>query len=89
MGRYTFNLPDIGFAIAGLLSGAIMSFVGFAPGAATQAAGAVDGLRLFYSGVPIFGTLLAMWVMHDYDLDEKRATEVHAEIERRKRSAAA
>jgi GPH family glycoside/pentoside/hexuronide:cation symporter len=49
----------------------------------------VDGLRLFYSGVPIFGTLLAMWVMHDYDLDEKRATEVHAEIERRKRSAAA
>ena len=30
-----------------------------------------------------------MWVMHDYDLDEKRATEVHAEIERRKRSAAA
>ena len=82
-------MVKFGFAIAGLLSGAIMSFVGFAPGAATQAAGAVDGLRLFYSGVPIFGTLLAMWVMHDYDLDEKRATEVHAEIERRKRSAAA
>jgi len=82
-------MVKFGFAIAGLLSGAIMTFVGFAPGAATQAAGAVDGLRLFYSGVPIFGTLLAMWVMHDYDLDEKRATEVHAEIERRKRRAAA
>jgi glycoside/pentoside/hexuronide:cation symporter, GPH family len=80
-------MVKFGFAIAGLLSGAIMSFVGFVPGVAAQAAGAVDGLRLFYSGVPIFGTLLAMWVMRDYDLDEKRAGEVHAELERRKRRA--
>ena len=78
-------MVKFGFAIAGLLSGAIMSFVAFTPGAATQPAGAVDGLRLFYSGVPIFGTLLAMWIMRDYDLDEARATEVHAELERRKR----
>jgi len=82
-------MVKFGFAIAGLLSGAIMTFVGFAPGAAAQAAGAVDGLRLFYSGVPIFGTLLAMWVMRHYDLDEARAREVHAELERRKRRAAA
>jgi GPH family glycoside/pentoside/hexuronide:cation symporter len=81
-------MVKFGFAIAGLLSGAIMSFVGFTPGVAEQAAGAVDGLRLFYSGVPILGTLLAMWVMHDYDLDEARATEVHAELERRKRRLA-
>jgi glycoside/pentoside/hexuronide:cation symporter, GPH family len=77
-------MVKFGFAIAGLLSGAIMSLVVFTPGAATQPAGAVDGLRLFYSGVPIFGTLLAMWVMRNYDLDEKRASEVHAELERRK-----
>jgi glycoside/pentoside/hexuronide:cation symporter, GPH family len=81
-------MVKFGFAIAGLLSGAIMSFVGFVPGVAAQAAGAVDGLRLFYSGVPIFGTLLAMWIMRDYDLDEKRANEVHAELERRKRRVA-
>jgi GPH family glycoside/pentoside/hexuronide:cation symporter len=81
-------MVKFGFAIAGLLSGAIMTLVAFTPGAETQPAGAVDGLRLFYSGVPIFGTMLAMWVMRDYDLDEKRATEVHAEIERRKRRAA-
>jgi glycoside/pentoside/hexuronide:cation symporter, GPH family len=80
-------MVKFGFAIAGLLSGAIMTFVGFSPGAATQADGAVDGLRLFYSGVPIFGTLLAMWVMRNYDLDERRANEVHAELERRKRRA--
>ncbi|MDP2075955.1 MFS transporter [Hydrogenophaga sp.] len=82
-------MVKFGFAIAGLLSGAIMSVVAFTPGAAVQPAGAVDGLRLFYSGVPIFGTLLAMWVMRDYDLDEARATEVHAELERRKRCGAA
>ncbi len=82
-------MVKFGFAIAGLLSGAIMSLVDFTPGAAVQPAGAVDGLRLFYSGVPIFGTLLAMWVMRDYDLDEARATEVHAELERRKRRGAA
>ena len=82
-------MVKFGFAIAGLLSGAIMSLVGFSPSAAVQGEGAVDGLRLFYSGVPIFGTLLAMWVMRDYDLDERRATEVHAELERRKRRLAA
>jgi GPH family glycoside/pentoside/hexuronide:cation symporter len=81
-------MVKFGFAIAGLLSGAIMTFVGFTPGAAEQAAGAVDGLRLFYSGVPIVGTLMAMWVMRDYDLDEKRATAVHEELERRKKRAA-
>ena len=67
-------MVKLGFAVAGLLSGAIMSLVAFTPGAAVQPEGAVDGLRLFYSGVPIFGTLLAMWIMRNYDLDETRAT---------------
>jgi GPH family glycoside/pentoside/hexuronide:cation symporter len=82
-------MVKFGFAIAGLLSGAIMSVVAFTPGAPVQPEGAVDGLRLFYSGVPIVGTLLAMWIMRNYDLDEKRATEVHAELERRKQRATA
>jgi glycoside/pentoside/hexuronide:cation symporter, GPH family len=77
-------MVKLGFAVAGLLSGAIMAFVAFTPGAAVQPAGAVDGLRLFYSGVPIVGTLLAMWIMRNYDLDEKRAMEVNAELERRR-----
>jgi GPH family glycoside/pentoside/hexuronide:cation symporter len=80
-------MVKLGFAVAGLLSGAIMAFVAFTPGAPVQPAGAVDGLRLFYSGVPILGTLLAMWIMRNYDLDEKRAMEVHAELQRRKQRA--
>jgi len=31
------------------------------------------------------GTLLAMWIMRSYDLDERRATEVRAQLERSKR----
>jgi GPH family glycoside/pentoside/hexuronide:cation symporter len=80
-------MVKFGFAIAGLLSGAILSFVAFTPGAPVQPEGAVDGLRLFYSGVPILGTLLAMWIMRDYDLDEQRAAEVRAELERRRGDA--
>jgi glycoside/pentoside/hexuronide:cation symporter, GPH family len=80
-------MVKLGFAVAGLLSGAIMAFVAFTPGAAVQPSGAVDGLRLFYSGVPIIGTLLAMWIMRNYDLDEKRALEVNAELQRRKQRA--
>ena len=82
-------MVKLGFAVAGLLSGAIMSLVGFTPGAAVQPDGAVDGLRLFYSAVPIIGTLLALWIMRDYDLDEKRALEVNAVLQRRKQPAAA
>ena len=82
-------MVKLGFAVAGLLSGAIMSLVGFTPGAAVQPDGAVDGLRLFYSAVPIIGTLLALWIMRDYDLDEERALEVNAVLQRRKQPAAA
>ena len=77
-------MVKFGFAVAGLLSGLIMTGLGFSPGAEVQAQGAVDGLRLFYSGVPIFGTLLALFVMRHYDLDEARAHEVRVELDRRK-----
>ncbi len=68
-------MVKFGFAIAGLLSGAILSVVGFDPAAAVQQDGAISGLRLFYSGVPIIGTLIALWVMRKYDLTEEKALE--------------
>jgi GPH family glycoside/pentoside/hexuronide:cation symporter len=77
-------MVKFGFAIAGLLSGAIMTVVGFSPDAGVQPEGAVTGLRLFYSGVPIFGTLIAMLVMRTYDVTEERAHEIRAAIERKK-----
>lgn len=77
-------MVKFGFAIAGLLTGIIMSAVDFHPGAATQAEGAVTGLRLFFSGIPILGTLVAMWVMRNYDLTEVKAKEIKLELDTRK-----
>ncbi len=77
-------MVKFGFAIAGLLTGVIMSVVGFKAGAETQAEGAVTGLRLFFSGIPILGTLIAMWVMRNYDLTEAKARAIKKEIDARK-----
>ena len=77
-------MVKFGFAIAGLLAGTIMSVVGFDPNAATQPDGAIWGLRVFYSGFPIIGTLIAIYVMRNYDLTEERANEISAELKRRK-----
>lgn len=77
-------MVKFGFAIAGLLTGVIMSLVGFEAGAETQVEGAVTGLRIFFSGVPILGTLVAMWVMWNYDLTEAKANEIKRELAARK-----
>ncbi len=77
-------MVKFGMAFAGGLSGLIMALVGFAPDAPTQVDGAVTGIRLAYSVVPIAGALLAIWVMRDYDLTEEKANEIRAELERRR-----
>lgn len=77
-------MVKFGFAIAGGLSGLIISFVGLNPDLAVQPEGAVTGLRIFFSGVPILGTLIAIWVMRNYDLTEERTHEIQAELAKRK-----
>ena len=79
-------MVKFGFAIAGLLTGVIMSAVAFKAGAPTQPDGAVTGLRLFFSGVPIFGTLVGIWVMWNYDLTEKKAKEIRQKLDARKQN---
>jgi GPH family glycoside/pentoside/hexuronide:cation symporter len=82
-------MVKFGQAFAGLLSGLIMAYVGFEAGVLTQPDGAITGLRIFYTGFPIIGTLVAIWVMWDYDLTEERAHEIKAEVDGRKSKAAA
>jgi GPH family glycoside/pentoside/hexuronide:cation symporter len=77
-------MVKFGFAIAGLLSGLILSIIGFDADAAVQTEGAITGLRLFFSGLPMLGTLIAILVMRNYDLTEERALEISAELVRRK-----
>ncbi|HRJ30141.1 MAG TPA: MFS transporter [Cyclobacteriaceae bacterium] len=77
-------MVKFGFAIAGGLSGVIMTLVGFDSGADVQPEGAITGLRAFFSGLPITGTLIAMYVMRNYNVDEQRANEIRAELNKRK-----
>jgi len=81
-------MVKLGFAIAGLLSGVIMTVVGFDATAATQPESAITGLRIFYSGFPIMGTLIAMFIMRNYDVTEAKAREIREELERRKKPKA-
>lgn len=76
-------MVKFGFAIAGGLSGLILSMVGFDAGATVQPEGAVDGLRLAFSGIPILGTLIAMYLMRDYSITEDRANEIRVQLEER------
>jgi len=80
-------MVKFGFAIAGLLSGTILSVVGFDADLAVQTDKAIIGLRAFYSGLPILGTLIAIYVMRNYDLTEKRANEIRATLQARRDKA--
>ena len=80
-------MVKFGVALAGALSGIIMALTGFDANAAVQAMGAMDGMRLAYSLVPIAGALAAMWVMWDYDVTEDRANEIRAKLDQRRSNA--
>lgn len=75
-------MVKLGFAFAGALTGAILSFVGFDADAYNPES--MTGLRLFFSGVPIAGTVLALIIMSKYDLTEEKAEEVSAQLKERK-----
>lgn len=77
-------MVKFGFGIAGGLSGVILSIIGWESGGATQSAEALFGLRLFFSGLPILGTLGAIYVMRDYEITEEKAKEISAELAARK-----
>lgn len=78
-------MVKFGFAIAGALSGVILTIIGFQEGVpSTEQEGAIIGLRAFFSGLPIVGTLVAMYIMRDYDITEDKALEIGAELASRK-----
>lgn len=80
-------MVKFGFAIAGGLSGVIISLVGFKEGVpGVDQESALTGLRIFFSGVPIVGTLIAMYVMRDYDVTEEKALDVSAQLAKRRAS---
>ena len=76
-------MVKLGFAFAGALSGLILTLVNYQSGAVAQPEGAVDQLRMVFSGLPILCTLIAIGVMWNYRVDEKYAREVRAKLDQR------
>ncbi len=79
-------MVKFGFAVAALLGGAMLKFVGFDESATTQTDGALTGLRLAYILTPTVGTIIAMLVMFGYDLDEARSEEIRLQLAERKQA---
>ena len=78
-------MVKVGFAIAGALSGVIIAVVGFNPDlATTDQQSAVDGLHAFFCFFPVVGTLIAMYIMRNYDITEERAGEIRIALDKRK-----
>jgi GPH family glycoside/pentoside/hexuronide:cation symporter len=82
-GAIYWYMVKFGFAIAGGLSGVILTVVGFDGNALVQPEGAITGLRLAFSGIPMLGTIIAMYIMHDYDVTEARAGEIRKALDER------
>ena len=61
-------MVKFGYGVPGGLSGVILSVIGWESGGATQTEEALFGLRLFFSGLPILGNLIAIYVMKNYEI---------------------
>ena len=71
-------MVKLGFGVAGLLSGLTLQFVGFDADNVTEIA--IDGMRIFYTLIPIVGILIAVYIMKDYDITEERANEIKEKL---------
>ncbi|MFN8885975.1 MAG: MFS transporter, partial [Cyclobacteriaceae bacterium] len=83
LGAIYWWMVKFGTAVAGLLSGLILSLVAFKSNAPTQTEETMFWLRIFFVGIPILGTVTAIWAMRDYDVDETRANEIRAQLNER------
>jgi GPH family glycoside/pentoside/hexuronide:cation symporter len=78
-------MVKVGYGIAGALSGAIITLVGFNPDLVTlDQQSAVDGLHAFFCFFPMGGTILAMLVMHNYSITEQKANEIKTELKEKR-----
>ena len=76
-------MVKFGAAFAGLLTGLIMSFVGFDQTVSVQTEEALTGLRAAFILVPATGTLIGLLVMWNYDLDEEAVNAIRKELDAR------
>ena len=78
LGAVYWWMVKLGFGVAGLLSGLTLQFVGFDADNVTEFA--IDGMRIFYTIIPIVGILIAIYIMKDYDITEEKANEIKEKL---------
>ena len=78
-------MVKLGQSLAFALSGYILNATGFNVAfGANQSAGTLLKLRLFDIGLPIFTTLLAIFAIATYNVNEQKCHEIRAELEKRR-----
>ena len=76
-------MVKFGAAFAGLLSGLILAAVGFDQTVTVQTDEALAGLRAAFIIVPATGTLIGIWAMWNYDLNEESVSAIRSELDAR------
>ncbi len=80
-------MVKIGMALAGLLTGIMLNASGFDVALeGGQSERTTFLLRVFDVGVPLITSAIAVLIMFSYEITEKRAYEIRAELERRRGS---
>ena len=77
-------MVKFGLAFAGLLSGLILGLIGFDQTVAVQTDDTLALLRMAFIAVPVSGTLIALWAMRDYELDEEAVRELKTSLAERR-----
>ena len=75
-------MVKLGFGVAAMVSGIVLWFVGFDADLVTESS--IDGMRIFYTLIPIIGILLAIYIMKDYEIDEGRANKIRQQLNSKK-----
>ena len=77
-------MVKLGMSIALFLSGVILSAVGFDQNVEAQAMTTITWLRIADITVPSLAGILAIWIIWNYDITEKKAREIrNTLVERR------
>jgi GPH family glycoside/pentoside/hexuronide:cation symporter len=77
-------MVKLGTAVALVTSGAVLNLVGFDVEATNQSIETVTKLRVADIVIPVIAGFMAIVIMWRYDIDEKRANEIRAELIQRR-----
>jgi len=84
LGAVYWWMVKLGFGVAALAGGLILTGVGF--DAENVTATSIQGMRLFYTFLPIAGVIGAILIMKNYDITEEKAKEIKSELSKKKSS---